>query len=153
MRVGVIFGGRSGEHDVSLMSARSVMSALDRAKYELAEIGITPDGEWYMGEGLLEAMSSQPLGEYTRTFSNVTFLPDPIRPGLYMFQDAHLEFSANLDVVLPILHGTFGEDGTLQGLFELADIAYVGAGVLGSAVGMDKALFKDVMKANGIPVV
>jgi D-alanine-D-alanine ligase len=153
IRIGVIFGGRSGEHEVSLMSARSVLQALDPAKYAITQIGISHEGKWLVGADLLEALSSERL----EALKPATMLPDPNRPELYsiceMGQGEMLEALTHLDVVFPVLHGTFGEDGTLQGLLELADLAYVGAGVLGSALGMDKAVFKDVMRANNIPVV
>jgi D-alanine-D-alanine ligase len=148
-----LFGGRSGEHEVSLMSARSVLAALDPEKYIVTQIGIDHDGAWLVGEGVLEAMLA---GQYNR-LAPATILPDPTRPGLYrlvsQFQSEVLELVARLDVIFPVLHGTFGEDGTVQGLFEVAELAYVGAGVLGSSLGMDKAVFKDVMRANNIPVV
>jgi D-alanine-D-alanine ligase len=137
LRVAVIFGGRSGEHEVSLMSARSVLSVLDPAKYEVTQIGITQDGKWLTGRdaiGKFEQNNLEGLEHYTLS-------PDPSAS------------TDSLDVFFPVLHGTFGEDGTIQGLFELADVAYVGAGVTGSAVGMDKGVFKEVMRANGIPVI
>ncbi len=153
LRVGVIFGGRSGEHAVSLMSARFVLSVLNAEKYDVTQIGITRQGEWLTGEDVLGAL----LAEDTRRLTAVTLLPDPSRPGLRRLGQSVngevLEHLSDLDVVFPVLHGTFGEDGTLQGLLELADVAYVGPGVTGSAVGMDKAIFNDVMRANGIPVV
>ncbi len=153
IRVGVIFGGRSGEHEVSLMSAQSVLGALDPARYVITQIGITHDGAWLTGPDVLHAMLDNRLDDLTPA----TILPDPSHPGLYSIritkQGQMLEHLTTLDVILPMLHGTFGEDGTLQGLLELADIAYVGAGVLGSALGMDKGIFRDVMAANGIPVL
>jgi len=153
LRVGVIFGGRSGEHEVSLMSARSVLAAIDRDQYDIVQIGITHDGAWLVGDHALEALASGDLGALTPA----ALLPDPTRKGLYSVRPGpgHEIFQplAGLDVVLPVMHGTFGEDGALQGLLELADLAYVGAGVLGSALGMDKAVFKSVMRAHGIPVV
>jgi len=149
LQVGVLFGGRSGEHEVSLMSARSVLSALDPEKYTITQIGITHEGAWLSGDNVLEAMLAGKTDDLTPT----TLLPDPSRRGLYTIVDAKCEHLSEIDVFFPVLHGTFGEDGTLQGLFELAEVAYVGAGVLGAAVGMDKGVFKDVMKANSIPVV
>src|SRR5690349_12048943 len=137
LHVAVLFGGRSGEHDVSLMSARSVLSVLDPAKYEVTQIGITHKGEWLTGEDVLGKFEN----DTTNDLAHVVLSPDPT------------DSSSAVDVVCPVLHGTFGEDGTLQGLFELADVAYVGAGVVGSSVGMDKGVFKDVMIANKIPVV
>jgi D-alanine-D-alanine ligase len=153
LRLGMIFGGRSGEHEVSLMSARSVLSALDPEKYTVTEIGITHDGVWLVGNNVLEVMVAE---RYT-SLNPATVLPDPTRQGLFMMngsnQDEMLQYLTELDVVFPLLHGTFGEDGTIQGLFEIAGLAYVGAGVLGSSVGMDKGIFKDVMRANDIPVL
>ncbi len=148
LRVGVLFGGRSGEHEVSLVSARSVLRHLSPEKYEVYPIGITHQGAWYFGaqaREMLEQGSTQGLRP-------VTILPDPTRPGLWALAPV-LERLAQLDVVFPVLHGPFGEDGTLQGLLEMAGVAYVGAGVAASALAMDKGLFKDVMKAHGLPVV
>jgi D-alanine-D-alanine ligase len=141
LHVAVLFGGRSGEHEVSLMSARSVLSVLDPAKYEVTQIGITHEGKWLTGEDVLDRFENGKL----EGLKHFLFSPDPS-------SDTH-HISPAIDVYFPVLHGTFGEDGTLQGLFELADVAYVGAGVVGSAVGMDKGVFKDVMIANNIPVV
>lgn len=153
LRLGVIFGGRSGEHEVSLMSSRSIFSVLNPEKYDVTAIGITHNGVWLAGEQVWEKLNSGRTDGLTR----VTLLPYPGEKMLYAIRETpsgtQLEPYAELDVVFPVLHGTFGEDGTLQGLLELSDLAYVGAGVLGSAVGMDKALFKDVMRANGLPVV
>ncbi len=137
LHVAVIFGGRSGEHDVSLMSARSVLSVLDPAKYEVTQIGITREGAWLTGEDVIGKFENGKLDG----LDHFVLSPDP-------------SDSRNaIGVFFPVLHGTFGEDGTIQGLFEMADVAYVGAGVVGSAVGMDKGIFKEVMRANGIPVV
>ncbi len=153
IRIGILFGGRSGEHEVSLMSARSVLNVLDPNKYDVTPIGITLDGKWVVGDNLLDALSSK----RSESLPEVTLLPKPGDHTLYLCKPTgggiELEPYATLDVIFPVLHGTFGEDGTLQGLFEMIDIAYVGAGVLGSAVGMDKAVFKDVMRANQLPVV
>jgi D-alanine-D-alanine ligase len=153
LRIGVIFGGRSGEHEVSLMSARSVLAALDPQKYIVTQIGITHTGEWLAGENVLDALDGGDLG----ALSPATLLPDPTHKGLQLLRATDsgqiLETLVDLDVVFPVLHGTFGEDGTLQGLLELADLAYVGAGVTGSALGMDKGIFKDVMHYQGVPVV
>jgi len=153
LRIGVIFGGRSGEHEVSLMSARSVLAALDPDKYEMIQIGITHEGIWYIGGDVLESFIE---GQYS-SLTRVTVLPDPSRGGLCVFRLEEkkevIEEVVDVDVFFPVLHGSFGEDGTIQGLFELAGAAYVGAGVLGSSLGMDKGIFKDVMQANQIPVV
>jgi len=152
IRVGVIFGGRSGEHEVSLVSARSVMDAMDREKYEIVPIGITKEGRWIASGDPLKALTAGDVG----ASQPVALLGDPCRRGLmrledteHMVEEAHL---AELDVIFPVLHGPYGEDGTVQGLLELAGIPYVGAGVIGSALGLDKAIFKDVMRAHGLPI-
>ncbi len=141
LHVAVLFGGRSGEHEVSLMSARSLLSVLDPAKYEVTQIGITHEGKWLIGEDVIGKFESGKLSG----LSSFILSPDP--------SDVTQHPLHAIDVFFPALHGTFGEDGTIQGLFELADVAYVGAGVVGSSVGMDKGVFKDVMIANNIPVV
>jgi D-alanine-D-alanine ligase len=153
LRVAVLFGGRSGEHDVSLMSARSVLAALDPDKYEVTQVGITLDGEWFNGVDTIEAFT----GGRTEGLNRVVLPSEPSHSALYVLKQNDsgetIEKLADIDVFFPVLHGPFGEDGTLQGLLELADVAYVGAGVAGSSVGMDKGIFKDVMRANGIPIV
>jgi D-alanine-D-alanine ligase len=149
IKLGVIYGGRSGEHEVSLMSARSVLSVIDREKYELIEIGINRQGLWLVGEDLWTKFHQEQYDGLTPAY----FLPVPHNPGIYIKKGAGLVLFSALDVIFPVMHGTFSEDGTLQGLFELADLAYVGAGVLGSAVCMDKALFKDIMTAHHIPIL
>src|SRR5512147_1219090 len=141
LHVAVLFGGRSGEHDVSLMSARSVLSVLDPAKYDVTQIGITHEGKWLTGEDVIGKFEQNKLDG----LKQFVLSPDP--------SDSSRSTPQAIDVFFPVLHGTFGEDGTIQGLFELADVAYVGAGVVGSSVGMDKGVFKDVMVANNIPVV
>lgn len=152
IEVCVIFGGVSGEHEISLLSARSILAALDARKYHVLQIGITHEGEWLTGEDVLSALSNGTLDGC----SVATLLADPSRTGIYRLYPLNgserLELIRKVDVVFPVLHGTFGEDGTIQGLFELANIAYVGSGVVASAVGMDKGIFKDVMRANGIAV-
>jgi len=154
LRIGVLFGGRSGEHEVSLRSARSVMAALDPTRYEVVPIGITKDGRWLAGN----AMAALSEGAAARP---ATLLPEPATnetAAALLALDAgdgapSLSVIAELDVLFPVLHGPFGEDGTVQGLLELAGLPYIGAGVVGSAVGMDKAIFKHVMAANGVPVL
>jgi D-alanine-D-alanine ligase len=145
----LIFGGRSGEHEVSLMSARSVRSVLSGDKYSVTEIGITREGQWLTGSNALEAFETNDLS----SLKPVILLPEPQKQSLFIRNGDNLEPLPPIDVYFPVTHGTFGEDGTLQGLFEMADVAYVGCGVLASSVGMDKNLFKDVMRANRIPVV
>ena len=150
LRVAVLFGGRSGEYEVSLMSARSVLSVLDPDKYEVTQVGITPEGTWLTGKDVLDKFENNKMDGLL----SVLVSPDPSEKGMYVFEGfSGLRKWTDVDVFFPVLHGTFGEDGTLQGLFELADVAYVGAGVVGSSVSMDKGVFKDVMVANGIPVV
>ncbi len=153
VHVALLFGGRSGEHEVSLMSARSVLAVLNPAKYDVMQIGITQEGKWLTGEDVIGKFES---GK-TKELEPVIVSPDPSEAGLYRLRSTQkaqsLEKVSDVDVYFPVLHGTFGEDGTIQGLFELADAAYVGAGVVGSAVGMDKGVFKEVMRSIGVPVV
>jgi D-alanine-D-alanine ligase len=149
MKIAVLFGGRSGEHEVSLASAKSVLEVLDPARYEVIQIGITHEGIWLTGEDVRQKLEQ---GD-TSGLLPCTLLPDPSKSGLFALRGPTWNALTEVDVVFPLLHGTFGEDGTVQGLLELADRAYVGAGVVGSAVGMDKGIFKDVMRARGIPVV
>ena len=182
LRVGILFGGRSGEHEVSLLSAASVLNAIDQAKYEVVPIGITKDGHWLTAEHAERLLKGGP-GKNARatqdkhlragdpdatpgaavlaTGEAVVVPPEPAyrESGLAPFQtDASTlrrasDRAINVDVIFPVLHGTFGEDGTIQGLLELADIAYVGAGVLGSAAGMDKDVMKSLFRASGLPIV
>jgi D-alanine-D-alanine ligase len=155
LRIAVLFGGRSGEHEVSLISARSVLSALDPEKYEITQIGITKEGVWLTGENVLEKLSEGQKDD--NKLNQVVIIPDQYHNSIWEIQNTNSAWNiksiTNVDVVFPVLHGTFGEDGTLQGYLELADLPYVGAGVTGSAVGMDKGIFKDVMRANNIPTV
>ncbi|HLX83061.1 MAG TPA: D-alanine--D-alanine ligase family protein [Terriglobales bacterium] len=185
IRVGVLFGGRSGEHEVSLLSAASVINAIDKAKYEVVPIGITKDGRWLTadhaermlkggtGDGAQAAATSPlragdpeatPGAAVLASGASVVVPPEPVRrdTGLAPFQtdvktDAGLRRASdraiNVDVIFPVLHGTFGEDGTIQGLLELADMAYVGAGVLGSSAGMDKDIMKSLFRAAALPIV
>jgi D-alanine-D-alanine ligase len=153
--VGLVFGGRSGEHEISLMSARGILQAMDRQKYQVLPIGITKEGRWLASGDPLEALTWGAIAEG----ASVALLAESSRWRLVALdeigQDQGLVVSrlAELDIAFPILHGPFGEDGTVQGLLELADIPYVGAGVAASAVGMDKALFKGLMRAHALPVV
>ncbi len=153
LRVGVLFGGRSGEHEISLISARSVMRVMDPEKYEVIPIGITRDGRW-LGSG--DPMAALAQGDENLS-SPVALLGDPSHRGIVSLKELepHLARAmlAELDVVFPVLHGPYGEDGTVQGLLDIAGIPYVGAGVTASALGMDKAIFKDLMRAHGLPVV
>lgn len=147
LRVGVLFGGRSGEHEVSLASAASVIRALDPEKYEALPIGISKEGRWRVGEGAQES-----LPEVLRSGQEVVLAPDPGAATLMPRGHTGHGSGLQVDVVFPVLHGTFGEDGTVQGLLELAGLPYVGAGVLGSAVGMDKDVQKRLFRQAGLPV-
>lgn len=152
-RIGVIFGGRSGEHEVSLESARSILANLNTDRFEIIQIAIDHRGRWYSGKN---ALASLEAGDFS-SMERVTLLPEPGHKALYRLPNAAantvFEKYADLDVVFPALHGTFGEDGTIQGLFEMAGIAFVGAGVLGSSLGMDKGVFKSVMQAYNLPTL
>jgi D-alanine-D-alanine ligase len=151
IRVGVVFGGRSGEHEVSLRSARSILDALDPERYEALPIGITKDGQWLASTDALAALTAGESAGQTRAV-----LPAPSEKGLvtYRLGDQQLaEVGETIDVVFPVLHGPYGEDGTIQGLLEMANVPYVGAGVLGSALGMDKAIQKQIWRSHGLPVV
>ena len=150
INIAVLFGGRSGEHAVSLESVKFVLRHLHPDKYNILPVGISRQGEWFSGEGVLEAMISEDYSLLTP----VAVLPVPGAQALYAIKEGdRLSPLADVDVVFPVLHGTFGEDGTIQGLLEMADLAYVGGGVTGSAVGMDKAIFYNLMRAHQIPVV
>ena len=151
LKVGVIFGGRSAEHEVSLVSATGVINALDPAKYEVVPIGITPEGRWLSAAHTLQLLKDKsPL----QALPEHVLVPDPTKHGLVLLANgtSAAENGRQLDVVIPLVHGTFGEDGTLQGLLELADLPYVGAGVLGSAVGMDKVIQKELLRQAGVTV-
>jgi D-alanine-D-alanine ligase len=148
LRVGVLFGGRSGEHEVSLASAASVIRALDPEKYEAVPIGISKDGRWLVGTGSLKM-----LADVLKSGDRVVLPPDPSAATLVPLGPGTGQPSVSVDVVFPVLHGTFGEDGTVQGLLELAGLPYVGAGVLASAVGMDKDVQKRLFEQAGLPIV
>ncbi len=148
LRIGVIFGGRSGEHEVSLASAASVIRALDPEKYEAVPIGITKDGRWLVGTGAVKL-----LGDVLKSGDRVMLPADPTAAQLVPVGPSSGQPSVIVDVVFPVLHGTFGEDGTVQGLLELAGLPYVGAGVLASAVGMDKDVQKRLFEQAGLPIV
>ena len=182
LRIGILFGGRSGEHEVSLLSAASILKAIDRKRYEVVPIAIDKQGRWLCGDAaqrLLEAgaparlsASSQAVSEADLVFATAAAVlrcgeplhipPLPLHPlrratdllersiGAEFAQPGN-PLAASLDAVFPVLHGTFGEDGTIQGLFELADVAYVGSGVLGSSAAMDKDAMKRLFAAVGLP--
>ena len=178
LRVGILFGGRSGEHEVSLLSAASVFNAIDQEKYEVVPIGITKEGRWVTAadaerllHGKFEDQKHLRAGDPDATpgaavlakGEAVVVPPEPHRHGsMTPFEtdaSAHAmtrrasDRAIDVDVIFPVLHGTFGEDGTIQGLLELADMPYVGAGVLGSAAGMDKDIMKALFRAAGLPIV
>lgn len=180
LRVGILFGGRSGEHEISLLSAASVFKAIDQSKFEVVPVGITKEGRWVTAGDAERLLSGKPVSDQTTGESRhlragdpeatpaaavlangegVIVPPEPHKGGaLTPFQtDSPARRSSdraiNVDVIFPVLHGTFGEDGTIQGLLELADIPYVGAGVLGSAAGMDKDIMKSLFLAAGLPIV
>lgn len=151
IRVGVIFGGRSGEHKISLRSAESVINALDRNKYEIIPIAITQNGKWLAPS---EATNLLPSAVIQSADQHVAILGDPTDRGLARFtNEGRSHERESLDVVIPVLHGTYGEDGTIQGLLEMADLPYVGCGVLASAVGMDKVVMKRLFREAGLPIV
>jgi D-alanine-D-alanine ligase len=147
LRVGVIFGGRSGEHEVSLVSAASVIRALDPEKYEAVPIGIAKDGRWLAG-----SPAQKMLPEVLKSGQHVTLPADPGSATLVPLDGGRPSPTQGLDVVFPVLHGTYGEDGTVQGLLELTGLPYVGSGVTGSAVGMDKDMAKRLFMQAGLPV-
>ncbi len=178
LRVGVLFGGRSGEHEVSLLSAASVLKAIDKKKYDVVPIGITKEGRWVTAahaELLLKGHGSDGrrsrhlrAGDPATTATAAVLakgegvvvppIPGDNHSSLLPFETSAGELHPaqnpiDVDIIFPVLHGTFGEDGTIQGLLELADIAYVGAGVLGSAAGMDKDVMKRLFRDAGIPIV
>jgi D-alanine-D-alanine ligase len=178
LRVGILFGGRSGEHEVSLLSAASVLNAIDRSKYEVVPIGITKQGRWVTAAHAERLLQGKPpdnpdarhlrAGDPDATAAAAVLargegvvvppMPGENHSALMPFEtDAHHLRAAtspvDVDIIFPVLHGTFGEDGTIQGLLELADIAYVGAGVLGSAAGMDKDVMKRLFRDAGLPIV
>lgn len=154
LRVGVIYGGRSGEHEISLRSAIAVIRALNSARYEAIPIAVTKRGRWFTGPHSLERLdrAQKKLKAISAHGNEVTILPEPTRHGLVDLETGSLR-AQRLDVVFPVLHGSYGEDGTVQGLLELAGIPYVGAGVLGSAVGMDKDVMKRLLRDAAVPIV
>lgn len=154
IKVGVIFGGRSGEHEVSIVSAQSVIQALDKTKYEIVPIGITRAGKWIAGPQALDVLKQ---GVKDLPFRSI-LTADPTDQGISQVSSKGLvpakgvAATQQIDVIFPVLHGTFGEDGTIQGMLELANLPYVGSGVLGSAVGMDKVVQKQIFKQSGFLV-
>ena len=154
IRVGLVFGGRSGEHEVSLASARSVMANLDSNRYEVIPIGITKNGTWLLGDEPTRALVQGTQTTEKEPTTAVTLTGDPTMRRLIPLQgNQPLRDNGALDIIFPVLHGTYGEDGTLQGLLEMANVPYVGCGVLGAALGMDKEKMKMVFSAVGLPNV
>ncbi len=156
LRIGVIFGGRSGEHEVSVRSARSVIEAMDAAKYEVVPIAITKEGNWLAPAAaaeLLPEATQRLLSSRTRggNRGDVAIIGDPSRSGLLRLE-TNGKPAEPLDVVFPVLHGTYGEDGTLQGLLEMAAVPFVGGGTLASACGMDKVIMKALFRNAGLPI-
>lgn len=158
LKVGVIFGGRSGEHEVSLVSANSIMKALSPDKYEVIPVGITRQGSWMVGvkpDAMLEYSKTKATGCLSFAGANsgkASLNCDPSNKGLMLLDHQKAGEQVKLDVLFPIIHGTYGEDGTLQGMLELADLPYVGCGVLASAVGMDKTFSKRLFHEAGIAI-
>ncbi len=148
IRIGIIFGGRSVEHEVSLVSAASVIEALDKNKYDVVPIGIEPSGRWLSSGETLRMLKEKRSSENEL---EQILVPDPQKQSLVTIGSSGSS-GKPVDVIFPLIHGTYGEDGSLQGLLELADIPYVGAGVLGSAVGMDKVIQKELLQNANIPV-
>jgi D-alanine-D-alanine ligase len=156
LRVGVIFGGRSGEHEISIRSARAIVENIDRKKYDVVPIAITKEGKWLPPSDSAQLLPAvvQPLlnSSATATTGDVALLGDPSHKGLISLKGNSQLVAEKLDGVFPALHGTYGEDGTLQGLLEMADVPYVGCGVLASACGMDKVTMKSLFVEAGLPI-
>src|SRR5918912_734400 len=158
LRIGVIFGGRSGEHEISVRSARSVVESLDRDKYEVVPIAIDKEGKWLSPAEAVRLLPSETQRRVSKALvqgaaQSVAIIGDPSRRGLTALEvDGEQRGSQPLDVVFPVLHGTYGEDGTIQGLLEMAGLPYVGCGVLGSSCGMDKVAMKALFRDAGLPV-
>lgn len=152
IRVGIIFGGKSAEHEVSLQSAKNILSALNKEKYEAVLIGIDKTGRWYLNEDSKALLNENDprLIQLNHSNQEVALVPGSVSNQLINITNQ--SSLGQIDVVFPILHGPFGEDGTMQGLLKLANIPFVGAGVLGSAVGMDKDVMKRLMRADGIKI-
>jgi D-alanine-D-alanine ligase len=163
LRIGVIFGGRSGEHEVSIASATSIIGHLDQSKYEVVPIAITQEGRWLLGVEPAHLLAAEQAAEVAALSEStaVTLAGDPTvrhllplaEGGALARPQERLSERGRLDVIFPVLHGTYGEDGTLQGLLDMADLPYVGCGVLGSALGMDKEKMKMIFQVVGLPIV
>lgn len=154
-RVLVLYGGRSSEHQVSCLSARSVLGVLDRTRYEVVPVGITRAGRWVLGDGIIEPQPGRPLPEVTDDGPTVALVNSRKGPTLVQFDDvdgSHRDLG-QIDVALPVLHGPYGEDGTVQGYLATVGVPYVGADVTSSSVGVDKRAMKQAFKARGLPQV
>jgi D-alanine-D-alanine ligase len=147
IKLGVIFGGRSGEHEVSLVSAASIVEALDKSRFDIVPVGISKEGRWYVGEGVMDFLKS---GRADGEIHPAVLLPDA-EGGLITWAEG--KEAIKLDAAFPVLHGPYGEDGTVQGLLELSDLPYVGCGVLASSLAMDKIISKEIFEARGLPTV
>jgi D-alanine-D-alanine ligase len=155
LRVGIIFGGRSEEHEVSLMSAAGILEAIDKDHYEVVPLGITKSGRWLppaRARALLTGDQPSDVQDRELNGPATALVADPKAHALLTFDRSPHGLAEPLDVIFPVLHGPYGEDGTVQGFLELANLPYVGAGVLGSALGMDKAKMKEVLRFHGLPV-
>jgi D-alanine-D-alanine ligase len=148
LRIGVLFGGRSGEHEVSLASAASVIRGLDPDKYEAVPIGISKEGHWFIGSA-----AQKLLPDVLKNGQRIVMAADPTDAALIPLDRSSSGVGQRLDVIFPVMHGTYGEDGTIQGLLDLAGLPFIGAGVLGSAIGMDKDVAKKLLQHAKIPVV
>jgi D-alanine-D-alanine ligase len=154
IRLGVLFGGKSAEHEVSLISAKNVIEALDPQKYDIFLIGIDKTGEWRLRDGYAYLMNADnpKLIQLNEAKESLALIPKQDRKEIVSYSGNQLQESLQLDVIFPVLHGPYGEDGTVQGLLKLANIPFVGAGVLGSAVGMDKDVMKRLLRDAKIPI-
>ncbi len=149
IRIGIIFGGKSAEHEVSLQSAKNIVDAIDKEKYDITLIGIDKQGKWFRtgSDYLLNVLNPKLIKLNSK--NNIAIIPALDNSGRLISLDNKQSFS--VDVIFPILHGTFGEDGTIQGLLKLAGMPFVGSSVLGSAVGMDKDVMKRLFIQAGLP--
>ena len=153
--IGVIFGGRSGEHDVSIRSAKTVIEQIDSSRYHVVPVAITNDGRWLSGTESLALFPGITQAKYRERFGEPSDLPISLTGDTKQHGLTTMEIPGGtipLDVIFPVLHGTYGEDGTIQGLFEMADIPYVGCGVLASSTGMDKVFMKTLFRDAGLPM-
>ncbi|MEJ7700628.1 MAG: hypothetical protein WKF71_13415 [Pyrinomonadaceae bacterium] len=158
IKIGIIFGGRSGEHEISIRSAKTVIEQIDREKFDVVPIAISKKGVWLNPSESLTLLPENVRKSFSKTSENfrdvkIALLGDTEYQGLTRLESSETEKTfAPLDVVFPVLHGTFGEDGTIQGMFEMADIPYVGCGVLASACGMDKVVMKTLFRDAELPM-